>query len=153
MPGLAVGQVDVQRRHRDAPVVNGVEVGPLQRGAGPANVVMNINFPDLEPERIEAVEMTELGFRDYHPMHFERRKDLRGRDYFWMGFRGRPCTALEGTDLHAVHNGRISVTPLHIDLTHRQTWHELKGKLGGPPPKLHKPDASFETPAGAGSSG
>jgi 5'-nucleotidase len=104
----------------------------------PKDVVMNINFPDLPPERIEAVEMTSQGFRDYHPMQFERRRDPRGRSYFWMGFEGRPCTAPEGTDLCAVHNGRISVTPLHIDLTHRQTWRELKGRLGGAPPKLER---------------
>jgi 5'-nucleotidase len=104
----------------------------------PQNVVMNINFPDLDPERIEAVEMTEQGFRDYHPLQFERRRDPRGRSYFWMGFEGRPSNAPEGTDLCAVHNGRISVTPLHIDLTHRPTWRELKGLLGGAPPRLER---------------
>jgi 5'-nucleotidase len=107
----------------------------------PSNVVININFPDVAPERIEAVEVTEQGFRDYHPMHFERRTDLRGRDYFWMGFRGRPCEQVEGTDICAVDRGLVSVTPLHIDLTHRETWRDLKGRLGGPPPKLHRKPA------------
>jgi len=127
-----VARFETAEAHAPGIIARLVELG------WPAGVVMNINFPDLEPERIEAVEMTSLGFRDYHPMHFERRTDLRGRDYFWMGFRGQPQTPCEGTDLHAVHHGRISVTPLHIDLTHRETWHELRGRLGGPPPKLHK---------------
>ena len=52
-----------------------------------------------------------------------------------MGWRGLPDNSPEGTDLYAVRHGRISVTPLHIDLTHRPTMHALKGLLGGPPPK------------------
>ena len=52
-----------------------------------------------------------------------------------MGWRGLPDNSPEGTDLYAVRHGRISVTPLHIDLTHRPTLHSLKGVLGGPPPK------------------
>ena len=65
----------------------------------------------------------------------ERRTDLRGRDYYWMGWRGLPDNAPAGTDLYAVRHGKISVTPLHIDLTHRPTLHALKGLLGGPPPR------------------
>ena len=78
--------------------------------------------------------------------------DLRGRDYYWMGFQGKASTPPEGTDLHAIYAGKISVTPLHVDLTHRAAMHDLKGVLGGAPPKL-KVGASFETPAKAGSSG
>jgi 5'-nucleotidase len=101
----------------------------------PADVIININFPDLEPDQVEAVEVTAQGFREAIDAHAERRTDPRGRDYYWMGFRGRRDEAPEGTDLYAVRHGRISVTPLHIDLTHRPTLHALKGVLGGPPPK------------------
>ena len=48
----------------------------------------------------------------------------------------KPSTPAEGTDLKAVYEGRISVTPLHIDLTHNQTVAAMKGVLGGAPPKL-----------------
>ena len=101
----------------------------------PAEVVININFPDLEPDQVKTVEVTSQGQRDVLDAHAERRTDLRGRDYYWMGFRGREDNAPEGTDLYAVRHGRISVTPLHIDLTHRPTLHDLKGVLGGAPPK------------------
>ena len=101
----------------------------------PKDVVININFPDLEPDEVKAVEVTSQGQRDVHDAHAERRTDLRGRDYYWMGFRGRTDDSPEGTDLYAVRHGRISVTPLHIDLTHRPTLHDLKAVLGGPPPK------------------
>ncbi len=69
-------------------------------------------------------------------MHAERRRDLRGRDYYWMGFRGPAGTPPQGTDLAAVYGGKISVTPLHVDLTHMETVHRLKGLVGGAAPKL-----------------
>ena len=76
------------------------------------------------------------GFREVHPLHFEKRTDLRGRDYYWMGYRGRSIEPVAGADIHAVHHGLISVTPLHIDLTHRETVHDLKSRLGGAIPRL-----------------
>jgi len=54
----------------------------------------------------------------------------------WMGFTARRPTVADDTDLAAVMAGRISVTPLHIDLTHMPTVHALKSVLGGAPPKL-----------------
>ena len=101
----------------------------------PDDVIINVNFPDLEPHEVTGVEVCAQGIRDVQNGHAERRTDLRGRDYYWMGWRGLPDNAPEGTDLYAVRHGRISVTPLHIDLTHRPTLHALKGVLGGPPPK------------------
>ena len=107
----------------------------LLKAGWPKDVIININFPDLEPEQIESVEVTAQGRREIHDAHAERRTDLRGRDYYWVGFRGFQDESPEGTDLYAVRHGRISVTPLHIDLTHRPTLHALKGVLGGAPPK------------------
>ena len=80
-------------------------------------VVMNVNFPRLPPELVKTVEVTRQGFRDIGEMHAIRRTDLRGRDYYWMAFRGAPQEHAEGTDLRAMDEGRISVTPLHIDLS------------------------------------
>lgn len=98
-------------------------------------VVMNVNFPALPPELVKQVEVTRQGFRDIGEMHAVRRTDLRGRDYYWMSFRGAKQEHADGTDLRAMDEGRISVTPLHIDLTHRESVHDLKGVLGGAPPK------------------
>ena len=101
----------------------------------PKDVIMNVNFPSRPPEEVTAVEVTRQGFRDMHIRKAERRTDLRGRDYYWMGFSGQLSTPADGTDLKATYEGRISVTPLHIDLTHNETVHALKGVLGGVPPK------------------
>jgi 5'-nucleotidase len=105
----------------------------------PKSVVVNVNFPSGSAAAVEAVEVTVQGFRDAHRAHAEKRTDLRGRDYYWMGFGGGRSQPAEGTDLHAVHSGRISVTPLHIDLTNHATVHDLKGVVGGPPPRLRRP--------------
>ncbi|NWG53653.1 MAG: 5'/3'-nucleotidase SurE [Hydrogenophilaceae bacterium] len=101
----------------------------------PLGVVMNVNFPDRLPEEVEAVEVTRQGFRDQHILYADKRTDLRGQAYYWLGFKGKLSTPGEGTDLKAIYEGRISVTPLHIDLTHLETIAALKGALGGAPPK------------------
>jgi len=102
----------------------------------PKDVIVNLNFPNRPPEEVETVEVTRQGFRDIHNMKAEKRTDLRGRDYYWVGFRQLRSSPPEGTDLRALYDGRISVTPLHIDLTHMATVHALKGAVGGAPPGL-----------------
>lgn len=102
----------------------------------PADVIMNVNFPAVTPDQVGEVEVTRQGFRDGLLRTMEKRTDLRGRDYYWMGFSAKASKPAEGTDLKAIYAGRISVTPLHIDLTHNETVHKLKGVLGGAPPKL-----------------
>lgn len=102
----------------------------------PADVIMNVNFPAVSPDQVGEVEVTRQGFRDGLLRTMEKRTDLRGRDYYWMGFSAKASKPAEGTDLKAIYAGRISVTPLHIDLTHNETVHKLKGVLGGAPPKL-----------------
>lgn len=102
----------------------------------PKDVVLNINFPNGPVENIKEVEVTRQGFRDFQIRHNEKRTDLRGREYYWVGFQPLRSNPADGTDLRALYAGRISVTPLHIDLTHAATVHDLKGKLGGVPPKV-----------------
>jgi len=101
----------------------------------PKEVLMNVNFPDVEPDDVKAVEMTFQGRRDQHVIYADKRTDPRGGTYFWLGFRGNRSNPPEGSDIRAVYDGRISVTPLHIDLTHRESINDLKGVLGGAPPK------------------
>ena len=107
----------------------------LMQVGWPKDVVINVNFPALALERITAVEVTRQTFRDVHVRTAEKRTDLRGRDYYWMGFRPELSKPAEGTDLRAIYDGKISVTPLHIDLTHMETVNALRSVLGGAPPK------------------
>lgn len=101
----------------------------------PEDVLINVNFPDCPPDAVSEVEVTRQGRRDQHILHAEKRTDPRGVDYYWLGFRGKLSNPPEGVDLKAVYDGKISVTPLHMDLTHGETLGNLKRMLGGVPPK------------------
>jgi 5'-nucleotidase len=97
----------------------------------PRDVILNINFPIATETPVGHVEVTRQGFRDVRTRFAEQRTDLRGRDYYWLGYRNEPSRPAEGTDLRAAYEGRISVTPLHIDLTHMPTVHALRAVVGG----------------------
>ena len=96
----------------------------------PDNVIININFPDVDAEAVGGVEITRQGQRDALSLYSEERTDLRGRTYHWFGFRGRQSNPPEGTDLRAVYDGRISVTPVHLELTHEATLGALTRLFG-----------------------
>jgi 5'-nucleotidase len=91
---------------------------PLIDLGWPADVVINVNFPDREPSDVRGVQITRQGFRDETIIHTDRREDLRGNEYFWVGYRGKLSKPSEGTDLRAIYDGYVSVSPLHVDLTH-----------------------------------
>ena len=91
---------------------------------------MNVNFPDLPPGEVREVETTFQGRRDQHIVYADKRTDLRGGAYFWLGFRGNLSNPPEGSDLRAIYEGRISVTPLHIDLTHTRNHPRAERRAG-----------------------
>lgn len=84
----------------------------------PPGVLMNVNFPDAPPERVNGIEVTRQGVRDQGGLHLEERSDTWGDPYFWIGFAHRRQTLEEGTDLAAIANKKISVTPLALNFTH-----------------------------------
>ncbi len=92
-------------------------IGPLIARGWPHDVVMNVNFPDREPDDVAGVRYCRQGFRDEAIIHTEKRTDLRGNDYYWIGYRGTLSKPGEDTDLWAVYQGHVAVTPLHVDLT------------------------------------
>lgn len=83
----------------------------------PKNLLYNVNFPDLEPEEVSGIVVTRQGKRDQDLLHIDERKDGRGNPYFWIGFERRRSKPAEGTDLWAIYEGLVSVTPLSLDLT------------------------------------
>jgi 5'-nucleotidase len=92
-------------------------------------VLININFPPVAADKVAGVRVTEQGFRDYGNIHLVKRIDPRGFPYYWHGFgREMPAPGHE-TDLKAMHEACISVTPLHLDMTHYQTLSALKDVL------------------------
>ncbi|PLW77592.1 5'/3'-nucleotidase SurE [Cohaesibacter celericrescens] len=87
----------------------------------PFQTLLNINFPDCAPADIGDVVFTRQGRRDQAQLSVEPRLDARGQSYFWLGFEGRRSDPAEGTDLHAIANRQISVTPLRLDMTDHST--------------------------------
>ena len=92
----------------------------------PQNVLMNVNFPDCEPEDVAGIEITEQGKRDMQTATMERRVDLRRNPYFWIGFKRVRSNPAKGTDLRAIYEKRISVTPLHLNLTEFKVLDRLR---------------------------
>lgn len=105
-------------------------IDQLLRGPWPDGVVMNVNFPDRLPQDVTGIEATFQGSRDESINHVDAREDLRGNTYYWIGYKGKLSKPPEGSDLRAVYDGRISVTPLHIDMTQHSALKALKSSVG-----------------------
>jgi len=91
--------------------------------------LFNVNFPDCAPGEVVGMEITEQGKRELNQLVVERRTDLRRRDYYWLGFRRAASDPPVGSDLWAVANRRISVTPLHLNLTRRESVKALRESM------------------------
>lgn len=80
--------------------------------------LVNINFPSCAAEAVAGVRVVRQGLRDYGRVRFDKRTDPRGSDYFWLGLGAIEQTPQHDTDLEAVEAGFVTITPLHLDLTH-----------------------------------
>ena len=87
----------------------------------PKKVILSINFPDAAPDAVKGVQVTRQGHRDFQMSGVDRRTHPRGGNYFWLTYGAAKSNPPEGTDLRAIYDGYISVTPLHVDLTHEAT--------------------------------
>jgi 5'-nucleotidase len=95
----------------------------------PADVLINVNFPDGGAQSVRGVEVTAQGKRDLQTAILDRRVDARGIPYYWIGFKRGRSDPPEGTDLNAIYRKRISVTPLHLNLTEFRERDRLKAML------------------------
>ena len=83
----------------------------------PAGHLMNVNFPDRTPDKIEGTRITRQGKRDPGLLSIDARRDTWGEHYYWLAYERRRSNAAQGTDLEAVYNGFISITPLAMNMT------------------------------------
>ena len=91
-----------------------------------SDALLNVNVPAVPRERILGVEVTRLGKRNYRDQLIER-LDPYGNPYYWVGGPAVSEEADEGTDVAALRAGKISVTPIRLDLT----GHDLIDQLAG----------------------
>jgi 5'-nucleotidase len=92
----------------------------LETGIEPG-ILVNVNFPDCEPEDVAGVAVTAQGFRNQALLSIDARVDGRGNPYFWLAFAKARFEPGNGSDLKAIAEKRISVTPLRLDLTDEPT--------------------------------
>jgi 5'-nucleotidase len=97
----------------------------VSQGEFPAETLLNVNLPPVDPSEVKGVQVTRLGRRIYSDS-LTRRTDPAGREYFWIGGGGVEWRQEEGTDFWAINQGYISVTPLHLDLTNYKLLEQVE---------------------------
>ncbi|MFN3389723.1 MAG: 5'/3'-nucleotidase SurE [Allosphingosinicella sp.] len=103
---------------------------PLIETPMPPRTLVNVNFPPRPADRVKGVRAVRQGLRDYGRLRIVRRTDPRGSDYFWFGLGPMIETPGHSTDLEAIADGYVSVTPLHLDLTHEPSMAALRALYG-----------------------
>lgn len=97
----------------------------VDRKRFPAETLLNVNLPAIDPAEVRGVRVTRLARRVYTDS-LTRALDPNGKEYYWIGGGGVEWNADEGTDFKAVEDGYISVTPLHLDLTNYKLLSEVE---------------------------
>jgi 5'-nucleotidase len=91
---------------------------PLLAAPFAPRTLVNINFPALPPDEVKGIRVVRQGLRDYGRTQIVKRADPRGYNYYWFGLGPMIHTPGHATDLEAIADGYVAVTPLHLDLTH-----------------------------------
>ena len=100
----------------------------LKKGL-PRDTFLNINVPNVSEEKIASYKITHQG-RTVHGNEVIEKVDPRGKKYYWIGGGTMVFNRTGSTDFEAISNSYISITPLHIDLTHYPSISKLtKWKL------------------------
>ena len=92
----------------------------LETGIEPG-ILVNVNFPDCEPDAVKGIAVAAQGQRNQALLAIDARHDGRGNPYFWLAFAKARFEPGNGSDLKAIADHRISVTPLRLDLTDEPT--------------------------------
>ena len=131
LPAIAVSLVNNGHFHYDtaARVVRLLLEYKQALKLGPRSI-LNVNVPDLPWERLSGFRVTRLGHRERAegavPMTCPR-----GKQRYWIGAAGQGGDAGPGTDFHAVREGYVSITPVHIDMTRHEALSGLREWVDG----------------------
>jgi len=138
IPSIALSQAVGGRDEETVAIFGCAEIhGPpllkrLVEIGWPKDVLLNINFPPVAPSRVKRVSVVAQGQRDQSMLRVDERVDARGRTYYWIGFKRIFSDPEKGTDLRAIYENNISVTPLHLNLTELKEHQRLSALLDGP---------------------
>jgi 5'-nucleotidase len=135
VPSLALSQAygaeSRQKPHWETAIRFGPELIRKVLAEGlPRNVVVNVNFPDCPPDQVKGIAVTTQGKRDQELLRIDARRDGRGNPYYWVAFERREKKQMrDGTDLSALMDNHIAVTPLRLDMTDEPFMTRLAGIL------------------------
>jgi 5'-nucleotidase len=123
VPSLALSQAYASRSGRPPYWETSLRHGPdiIRRVVAegiPRDVLINVNFPDCPPDEVKRIAVTTQGRRMQERLQIDQRKDGRGNPYYWIAYvRHAFAPAEHGTDLAALEEHCIAVTPLKLDMT------------------------------------
>lgn len=104
-------------------------IAPLLETPFAPRTLINVNFPPLAAGEVKGIRAVRQGFHDYARGSVVEGTDPRGYKYYWFGLHGIEHTRGHDSDLEAIADGYVSVTPLQLDLTHDASLAGLRGKF------------------------
>ncbi|WP_158970817.1 5'/3'-nucleotidase SurE [Chachezhania sediminis] len=107
-----------------------VIAGILDAGIAPGTFV-NVNFPPVAPDEVKGIRVCRLGQRPPGSFKPTRRTDARHKDYWWIEIMRVDHDVVPGTDLEAIENGEIAVTPIQLDMTADRSMRALEQAFAG----------------------
>jgi 5'-nucleotidase len=133
VPSLALSQAYASRSGRPPHWETSLHYAPdiirrvVAKGI-PRDVLINVNFPDCAPDEVKRIAVTAQGRRRQERLQIDQRKDGRGNPYYWIAYvRHGFVKAEEGTDLAALDERCIAITPLKLDMTDEPYMTQLAG--------------------------
>lgn len=106
-------------------------ITPLLDAPLPERTLINVNFPPIAADAVNGICVVRQGFHDYSRGSLIEGEDPRGYKYFWFGLHAIEHTLDHGTDLEAIDEGYVAVTPLQLDLTHYSSLGTLAERYAG----------------------
>lgn len=132
IPAVAMSQAmrDAGHGFASAEAWAGKVLAPLLDLQMARRTLINVNFPAVAAEQVKGIQVVRQGFHDYARGSVVEAADPRGRPYYWFGLDDIEHTLDHGTDLEAVSEGYVAVTPLQLDLTHHASLGTLAESYG-----------------------
>jgi len=125
LPAIAVSVVGREIHHyASAAEITKQLVMKLIKHQLPAQSILNVNVPDLPLNKIKGIRVTRLGSRHISETSIKS-YDPRGRIFYWIGPPGDAADSGPGTDFEAIQQGYVSITPLHLDMTHYSIFDQV----------------------------
>lgn len=126
IPSVAISQVGDKEYHFPSAATFATRLAGLILDRGlDKDTLLNVNVPDLSSRAIKGILFTSLGKRLYEGNSVIEKTDPRGKKYYWIGVPGLKWADLGNTDNKAIEDGKISITPLHLNLTHYKVLEQL----------------------------